>query len=111
MEVRITGQIKERGDNVVIFGEKSKSLKDYLDVLRRARDDKDVKTVIIRLTGPELGLGMAQELRAAIRDTRDKGKKTIAASSRMTRSRLFSWRRPATRWCCPQRGPDALREG
>ncbi|MBX7245072.1 MAG: signal peptide peptidase SppA [Candidatus Sumerlaeaceae bacterium] len=77
LEVRITGQIKERGDNVVLFGEKSKSLKDFLDVLRRARDDKDVKTIIVRLTGSELGLGMAQELRTAIREARDKGKKTI----------------------------------
>ncbi|MGI8906689.1 MAG: signal peptide peptidase SppA [Candidatus Sumerlaeaceae bacterium] len=78
LQITISGEIKERGDTVVLFGKQAKSLKGYLDLLRRAREDKEVKSIVVRLSSADLGLAMAQELRLALREARDKGKKTVA---------------------------------
>jgi protease-4 len=75
--VTITGEMRERGDAVVLFGQQTKSLKGYLDLIRRAREDKQVRTIVVRLSDSQLGLAMSQELRLALREARDKGKKTI----------------------------------
>lgn len=74
--ITISGELKERGETFALFSKRTKSLKDYLDVMRRARDDKDVKSVVIRLAESEIGMAMGQELRQSIAELRAKGKKT-----------------------------------
>lgn len=74
----ITGEMRERGDTLIGLARRQKSLKDYLDLMRKACDDKDVRTVVVRLSATELGLAKAQELRGAISEFRNRGKKTIA---------------------------------
>lgn len=74
--ISLSGDMPERGEPLSLFGEKSKSLKGYLDTIRKARDDKNVKTVVFRLTASSFGLATAQELAMAISELRAKGKKT-----------------------------------
>jgi protease-4 len=53
-------------------------LADVLDGLRRARTDDRVKALVARVGGRPIGLGIAQELRDAIRDFAASGKPTVA---------------------------------
>jgi protease-4 len=72
----ISGETAERSDSISIFKQQQNSLKDYLDVLRRAREDSGVKAVVVRITSSQVGLAQAQELRSAIAELREHGKKT-----------------------------------
>lgn len=74
--VTISGELAERSDSIVLFSQQSKSLKDYLDTFRRAREDTTVKAVLVRITSSQIGFAQAQELRAAIAELRSRGKKT-----------------------------------
>jgi protease IV len=75
VSVTIAGTLAERGESMSLFSTKRSSLKDYLDVFRRVRDDGNVRSLVVRFSTADFGLGMAQELRAAIEDVRSKGKK------------------------------------
>ncbi len=75
--ITVKGTIRERG-SVSLFTKKSDSLKDYLDAMRKVREDRDIKTVVLRVSDASLGLATAQELRLAVTELRDKGKKVIA---------------------------------
>jgi protease-4 len=55
-------------------------LADVLGGLRRARKDPRVRALIVKLGGNPLGLGMVQELRAAVVKLRAAGKLTVAYS-------------------------------
>ncbi len=53
-------------------------LADVLDGLRRARGDHRVKALVAKVGGRNIGLGMVQELRAAVAEFRAAGKLTVA---------------------------------
>jgi protease IV len=53
-------------------------LADVLDALRRARADRRVRALVVRLGGRPVGLAIVQELRAAIREFAGTGKATVA---------------------------------
>ena len=53
-------------------------LTDVLDALRRARHDRRVKALVVRLGGRNIGLAAVQELRLAVRELAEAGKATIA---------------------------------
>ncbi|MBP2703356.1 signal peptide peptidase SppA [Microbispora sp. RL4-1S] len=53
-------------------------LADVLSGLRRARQDPRVVALIVRIGGHPIGLGMVQELRAAVLRLRAAGKRTVA---------------------------------
>jgi protease-4 len=55
-------------------------LADVLDGLRRARNDRRVKALIVKVGGRPIGLAMIQELRHAIEEFRDAAKQTVAWS-------------------------------
>ena len=76
--VPVHGTLPERGVTITLFGRRSDSLKDYLDLLRRARADKSVDGVVLRLTDVSIGMAAVQELRQAVDDLRTHGKKTTA---------------------------------
>lgn len=78
--VTIAGDLRERGDNVSLLSGPSttKSLKGYLDMLRKVRDDKSVREVVFRFSSSGIGVATAQELRDAIAALRAKGKVTLA---------------------------------
>ncbi len=76
--IPIHGTLPERGVTLTLFGSRSDSLKDYLDLLRRARADKSVEGVVLRFTDLTIGLAAVQEMRQAVDDLRTHGKKTTA---------------------------------
>ncbi|GII55787.1 putative protease IV SppA (endopeptidase IV) [Planotetraspora thailandica] len=53
-------------------------LTDVLSGLKRARTDPRVRGLVVKIGGNPLGLGMVQELRAAVSRLREAGKSTIA---------------------------------
>lgn len=76
--VNLSGELSERGDGMRLLVQRPKSLKDLLDLFRRLREDRNVKTVVVRLSALDAGLGTVQELRQAISELRQRGKRTIA---------------------------------
>jgi protease IV len=63
--------------STVVFGNKQ-TMRDFLDALERAGDDKRVKGIYARLGSDALGLAAAQEVRDAIAAFRAKGKFAVA---------------------------------
>jgi protease IV len=57
-----------------IVGAKKLSLRDYLEALRRARDDRRISGLLMSVDGSSLGFAQAQELRDAILDFESSGK-------------------------------------
>ncbi|MCA9042656.1 MAG: S49 family peptidase, partial [Planctomycetaceae bacterium] len=60
------------------FGEITTNLRDLITRLDRARNDKNVSAVQLRIRDSSIGRGKLQELRAAIHRTREAGKKVYA---------------------------------
>lgn len=76
--VPVRGPMPERGAALSLLTRKSDSLKDHLDLLRRAREDRTVRGVALRLSDASIGIAGAQELRNAVAELRARGKKTTA---------------------------------
>jgi protease-4 len=57
-----------------LFGGKQLTMRDYIEALRRARDDSRVNGLLVRVDGPAVGFAKAQELRDAILDFQSTGK-------------------------------------
>lgn len=74
----LSGNIEERGEDMVLFGKQPESLKKYVDTLRRARLDDDVQKVVLRIGPNTLGMATAQELREAIAELQKRNKKVTA---------------------------------
>src|SRR5580658_8315821 len=53
-------------------------LSDVLDGLRRARDDDRVQVLVVRLGGRGIGMAAVQELRRAVMQLSEAGKRTVA---------------------------------
>jgi protease IV len=53
-------------------------LPDLLEGLRRAKADKRVRALVVKVGGGRIGLAKIQELRAAVTDFRESGKLTVA---------------------------------
>jgi protease IV len=64
----------------VVLGMRRPNLRDVLDGLRRARTDRRVRALVVKVGGHRVGLATAQELRDAIRGFREAGKPTVAWS-------------------------------
>ena len=60
-----------------LFGGGGISLKDTIESLHKVRDDKDVRGVLITLTGTSFNLAQAQEMREALLEIRRAGKDTF----------------------------------
>lgn len=76
--VTVAGELLERGSSLAFLRTSMKSLKDYVDTLRRARQDKDVQVIVLRLSPVSMGLGTALELRDAVGEARAAGKRVVA---------------------------------
>ena len=78
---QLTGDPAERARARLAGGEPRETLlKDMTDALRRARDDKRIKVLLIDADGMgSASLSKLQDLRAAIQDFKKSGKKVIAA--------------------------------
>lgn len=74
----ISGNIEERGSELVLFGQQPESLKKYLDTMRQARLDDDVSAVVLRFAPNSMGFATAQEMREGVNELRKRGKKVVA---------------------------------
>jgi protease-4 len=78
LELRLSGQIVEENQRVGIFGKKKPTMIDLLNEIGRAKEDKSIKGIILRIDPLDIGLAKAQEIREAILDFRESGKKVIS---------------------------------
>ena len=77
LELRLDGSIPEQTSSDPLtrwIAGHPLGLTDYLDVLRRARDDGRIKGALVVIERPDLGFGRIQELRDALRDFQSGGK-------------------------------------
>lgn len=77
LEVRFDGDIPEQTASDLLtrwMAGRELSLLDYLDALRRARDDNRIGGLLVVIDRPHVGFGRIQELRDAIRDFQSGGK-------------------------------------
>lgn len=78
---QLTGDAADRARARLAGGEPRETLlKDMVDAIRRAKDDKRIKVLLIDPDGMAgAGLSKLQELRAAIQEFKQAGKKVVAA--------------------------------
>jgi len=78
LEVGLSGKIVEENTRVSIFGKKRPTLMDLLTDIGRAKDDKTIKGILLRIDSFDMGLAKTQEIREAILDFKKSGKRVIA---------------------------------
>ncbi|MBI4169167.1 MAG: signal peptide peptidase SppA [Acidobacteria bacterium] len=61
-----------------LFGGKRLTMRDYIEALRRARDDSRINGLLVTVDGPGVGFARTQELRDAILDFQSTGKWAVA---------------------------------
>ena len=74
----LTGPVKEKADLYSFIYPRYYTVKEYLDLFARAKTDADVRGIILEVGFPELGWAKMQQLRRAIADFRESGKKVHA---------------------------------
>ncbi len=77
--IKISGGLDEAPVGESLFGGSSENLKMKLDRIKKAKKDPNVKALLVELEGLEFGLfsfGKIDEVRRAIADFRESGKKT-----------------------------------
>lgn len=80
LDIKISGDIPEELPQtswVRRFYRSRLTLKDYLFLLREAKEDSNLKFVLFRIKNPQLGWAQVFELRSAIKELRDAGVSTI----------------------------------
>ncbi len=77
-EVRIEGRIEDAPPGFSLFGGSAKSLRRIRAQLRKAREDRTVKAVLLNIKSFSAGMGTTYELRREIEDLRSAGKKVVA---------------------------------
>ncbi len=78
VSLALSGDLSESVAPPGLFGEIQKSLSQTIATLQRAADDDEVMAVVLRIRGLTVGRGKVHELRQAIREVRQKGKKVYA---------------------------------
>ena len=81
LEVHVTGEIPESapaGPFGSFLGTRTLTVLDYVAGIRRARDDRRIRGLILAIDGPRVGFAKLQELRDAVRDFQASGKWAVA---------------------------------
>jgi len=75
--MRLAGPIEERPSELQLFpgAERARCLRDLLGRIEAAREDASVAALMIELDGPEVGRAQVAELRQALGEFRETGKK------------------------------------
>ncbi len=77
--IRIEGAMGEGSSSSDIFGAGSSTLADVIRRIDQARRDKDIHSVLLDIRGVATGRGKLHEIRTAIRQLRDAGKRVTAS--------------------------------
>ncbi len=78
VELRLSGEIVEENSRMGIFGKTKPTLMELLELIRRAKDDKSVRGMLLRIESPNCGISKVQEIRDALLDFKTSGKSVIA---------------------------------
>lgn len=78
LELRLSGKITEENTRAGILGKKKPTMMDLLNEIKRAKEDKSIKGMILRIEPLDINLAKTQEIREAILDFRQSGKSVIA---------------------------------
>ncbi len=79
VDLTLKGEVSEQPTPLALDGRPiADNLKSLVDTLAKARDDKNVKGLVLRIHNLSLGWAKSHELRKAIKDFRSSGKKAIA---------------------------------
>lgn len=81
LEVRVTGDIPENapaGPFGAVLGTRTLTLLDYVAGIKRAREDRRIRGLILAIDAPRIGFAKVQELRDAVRDFQTSGKWAVA---------------------------------
>ncbi|MGB8656437.1 MAG: signal peptide peptidase SppA [Candidatus Zixiibacteriota bacterium] len=78
LELRLSGPIAEENSRVGIFGRKKATLMELVNEIGRAKNDKSIRGILLRIDAPDMGWAKTQEIREAILDFKKSGKKVIA---------------------------------
>ena len=70
LELSLHGPIPEAPPGPSLFSARIPCTRDILDLIRRARRERDVAGILLRLEDPELGMAQAEEIRAALLEYR-----------------------------------------
>jgi protease-4 len=78
LELKLSGKIVEENTRVGFFGRKKPTMIDLLNEIERAKEDKSIMGIILRIDPLDIGLAKTQEIRDAILDFKESGKSVIA---------------------------------
>ncbi len=78
LELRLSGKIVEENTRVGILGKKRPTMIDLLNEIKRAKEDRSITGIILRIDPLDIGLAKAQEIRDAILDFKESKKSVIA---------------------------------
>jgi protease-4 len=78
LEVRISGHIVEENSRVGLLGRKKPRMIDLIADIQRAKEDKTIQGMLLRIDPFSLGMAKVQEIREAILDFKTRGKTVIA---------------------------------
>jgi protease-4 len=74
LEVRISGNIVEENSRVGLFGREKPRMIDLIADIRRAKEDKTIQGMLLRIDPFSLGMAKVQEIREAVLDFKERGK-------------------------------------
>ncbi len=78
LELKLSGKIVEENTRVGLFGRKKPTMIDLLNEIERAKEDKSIRGMILRIDPLDIGLAKAQEIRDAILSFKESDKSVIA---------------------------------
>jgi protease-4 len=78
LEVRLSGRIVEENSRVGLFGKERPTVMDLITDIERAKDDKTIRGMVLRIDDFQMGTAKAQEIREAILDFKSSGKPVVA---------------------------------
>jgi protease-4 len=77
VELKLSGEIVEENSRVGLFGKTKPTVMELLESIRRAKDDKSVRGMLLRIESLNCGISKVQEIRDAILDFKTSGKNII----------------------------------
>ena len=80
VKLKLSGSYPEERKRDFIGRSKGKSFPELIDALKKVRDDKSVKALLVEMEYPRLGMAQREELRNILAEIKEKGKKIYVNS-------------------------------
>jgi len=85
LEMKIEGSIADQKPGFSLLGS-SVSMTSYevLNTIKKAKEDKSIIGLVIKINEPSMGFGLAQEIKSALKDFKNTNKKLIVYASQLS---------------------------